>query len=185
VPLRDESPRTPLELLLDAGAGLAPPPPACVTGRHHPQIAAAAPGGLEIVENPAWKAGRTGSVQRAVERFPGEDLCLAPVDVPIVPRGVLDALREAWERAGAPPRGWIAPRVTAGAETRFGHPVIVGRELLAELRGWPPDRSLRELRALADPLLAVESDSPSVLLDLDTADDLERIRARFSGPDLV
>ena len=38
---------------------------------------------------------------------------------------------------------------------------------------------LRNLRALADPLLEVSVDSPEILDDLDTPEDLARLRARL------
>lgn len=178
--------RTPLERLLEAGAcmsgarsharGERGVPALVVTGRHHAEIAAAAPAGCEPVPNPDWQLGRTGTVQLAHRLRPGLALCLAPVDVPLVPAEVFQLLRAAWERAGSPPGGWLAPR--AG---RHGHPVVVGPALLARGLALAPDRPLRELRALAAPLLDVPVPGKEVLEDLDTVEDLARIRARM-GP---
>jgi CTP:molybdopterin cytidylyltransferase MocA len=184
--------RTPLARLLAAGACMSGAPldplsahdggggrgvPALVvTGRHHAEIAAAAPAGCEPVRNPDWRLGRTGTVQLAHRLRPGLALCLAPVDVPLVPAEVFRLLRAAWERAGSPPAGWLAPR--AG---RHGHPVVVGPALLARGLLLAPDRPLRELRALAAPLLDVPVPGNEVLEDLDTVEDLARIRARL-GP---
>ncbi len=181
VNLREEHPATPLDMLLAAGADFDSRPPRCVTGRHHAEIAAAAPGGLELLENPGWERGRTGSIQRAVRRLAGEDLCLAPVDVPTVPRRVFSALLEAWRAAGHPPRGWLAPRVGSPPAGRHGHPVVLGHALLARLlEDWAEDRPLRELRSLATPLLEVETDSDSVLCDLDSPVDLAGLRQRLA-----
>jgi CTP:molybdopterin cytidylyltransferase MocA len=173
---------TALELLLSAGAELGDPRPLVVTGRDHALVAAAAPAGVELCENPRWSAGRTGSVQRALELRTGRDLCLAPVDVPLVPAAVFSALAAEWGRRGQPGRGWLAPCVLAGGARRFGHPVVVGRELAAELKEFPPDRSLADLRARAEPLLALAVESTAILDDLDSPADLERLRALASGP---
>lgn len=176
--LIDLAGRTPLERLLEAGACMTGEgqPPLVLTGPHHDAIAAAAPAGCEPVRNPDWRLGRTGTVQLAQRLRPGLALCLAPVDVPLVPAAVFVLLRDAWERAGAPPEGWLAPR--AG---RHGHPVVVGPALLARGLELAPDAPLRLLRSRADPLLDVPVPGTEVLEDLDTEQDLARIRARLGS----
>ena len=84
--------RTPLARLLAAGAACTGAPPLVVTGAHHDEIAAAAPPGVELVHNPRWAEGRTGGVALARVHRPGLDLVLAPVDVPLVPAAVFEAL---------------------------------------------------------------------------------------------
>lgn len=174
-----------LALLLRAGACLADPGPLVVTGRDHARIAAhLARAGLraELVPNPDWAAGRSGSARCAAAHRPGRDLCLAPLDVPLVPSEVFASLAEAWQRAGAPPRGWLGPHVMEGAERRFGHPVVLGRALLEDLQDFPPDAPLSLLRARAAPLLAQAVASRAILDDLDTPADLARLRARSARP---
>ncbi len=112
-PLR---PHPPLLHLFLAGRHVSDVPPIAVTGPHHAAIAeflarTPAPGELRLVRNEHASAGRTGSVACAVRALPNADLILAPVDVPLVPRAVFDALALAWSAAGAPPRGWLAPRL--------------------------------------------------------------------------
>ncbi|NOT31651.1 MAG: NTP transferase domain-containing protein, partial [Planctomycetes bacterium] len=154
------------------------PRPLVVTGADHDAIARAAPSGVEVCLNGGWSAGRTGSVQRAAALRPGRDLCLVPVDVPLVPALVFAALRAEWEEKGLPERGWLAPFILEADARRFGHPVIVGRELAAVLKAFPPQRPLHALRAHACPLLGLAVRSASVLDDLDTPADLLRLRAR-------
>lgn len=179
--LRSTSPATPLEWLLAAGSVLSDPQPLVVTGPDHATIARACPAGAELAWNEHAERGRTGSVQLAHRRRPGRDLCLAPVDVPVVAGEVFRALARAWAEHDRPARGWLAPCVRLGAERRFGHPVLVGRELLERLEGFSADRPLSLLRALAAPLLAQEVEDDSILLDLDTQADLARIRARLAA----
>jgi CTP:molybdopterin cytidylyltransferase MocA len=161
--------RTPLARLLAAGAGVDGAPPLVVAGAHAERIEAALPRGVELVRNEAWARGRTGGIELARERRRGLDLVLAPVDVPLVPRAVFDALLAAWEAAGAPAAGWLAP--AAG-----GHPVLLGRELVAGLGRFDPDEPLRRLRSRARPLWVVPVASSAVLDDLDTPEDLERLQ---------
>jgi CTP:molybdopterin cytidylyltransferase MocA len=178
--LVDLAGRTPLARLLAAGAVLDDLPALVVTGADHERIAAALPEGVEAAHNPHWELGRTGGIALASRLRPGRDLCLAPVDVPLVPRAVFAALLAAWERAGSPARGWLAPRCRPAGAPRaaHGHPVVAGRELLRALRELPPDRPLRCLRDSADPLLAVDVEAAEVLDDLDRPEDLARLRRR-------
>lgn len=172
---------TPLARLVAAARG------ACdgvlvVAGDAHAEIVRHLPPGCDLVRNLEPSAGRTGSVQLAWRSAPGRDLCIAPVDVPLVPSSVFDTLAEAWTAAGAPPRGWLAPRHAASG--RHGHPVVIGRALLEELSGCGPDVPLAGLRAKADPLLAATTTSARVLDDLDTRselEDLRRIALNFEG----
>ena len=140
---------------------------------------------VRCVENPSWRAGRTGSLARAVRELPGRDLVVAPVDCPLVSAAVHRALLASWAEAGAPPRGWWAPRVVpaGGGRARYGHPVLLGRELAGEVPDMPADRPLRELRARAEPLGWVDVEDLSVLDDLDTPADLRGIARRV--PDLA
>lgn len=171
---------TPLERLLAAGRSLegpaaVGPTPLIVTGLHHAEIVAAAPAGVDVAHNPHWARGRTGGVRLARDLRPGRDLCLAPVDVPLVPAEVFALLAQAWERAGAPARGWLAPRHGRA----HGHPVLVGRGLLLDLALLGDGTPLHRLREGAEPLLAEEVPHPEILDDLDTPADLARLVARL------
>ena len=108
--------QTPLERLARAGS-------ACdgglvVTGADHIAIAPRIPTGLTVVENRDWRAGRTGSVAAAAREAPGRDLLVTPVDTPLVPKEVFEALLLAWSRAGSPKscvsasRSAAAPRLS-------------------------------------------------------------------------
>lgn len=152
-----------------------------VTGAHHDEIAAALAGraSVSLLHHADWAAGRSGSVARAVRELPRRDLLVAPVDCPLVGPGVHRALLAAWQRAQAPPLGWCAPRTAvAPAAVRHGHPVLLGRDLLARVAAGPPDRPLKDWRAEARPLLDARVEDLSVLDDLDTSEDLSRLSQR-------
>lgn len=171
------TPDSPLELLTRAGRCFDSVAALVVSGKDHVAIARALPSGLELVHNAVWEQGRTSSVACAARARAGFDLCLAPVDVPLVPAAVFQHLCSTWLAALSPPRGWLAPRL-ADHPASFGHPVIVGRELLSELSTIEPDEGLRRLREAAQPLFSVEVAWPEILDDLDTPADLARLRTR-------
>ena len=188
-PLGDDPPATPLGLLLAAGAALGDARPLVIGGKDHAALARALPQGVELAHNRRWAEGRTGSILLARDLRPGRDLCLAPVDVPLVPEAVFRLLAEAWDQAGCPPRGWLSPQApparatsppgTDEAPGRTGHPVIVGRELLSAWKPASASVSLRKLRHRADPLWTQPVPTRRILDDLDTPADLERLRTQF------
>jgi len=153
-----------------------------VTGAHAERLRRQLALGFREVHCPTWERGRTGSLAAAAASHPGRDLCVAPVDVPCVPPAVFRALFEAWKDGGAPKRGWLAPNASDGQRRRFGHPLILGRDIAGELPRADPDRPLREWRGAADPVWSVPVASPAVLDDLDRPGDLRALRElRLSG----
>ena len=172
--------RTPLARLLDAGRCFDGARPLVVSGKHQHELARAAAAECDVVHCTRWDDGRTWSVLAAAEARAGLDLCLAPVDVPLVPSSVFEQLLAAWLAAGSPEEGWLAP-VHGG---RHGHPVLVGRGLwgrLPALLESDPEASLRDLRALASPTWALEVDAREVLDDLDTPEELLALRRRLES----
>lgn len=172
---------TPLERLVAAGARVSDAAPLVVTGAHHDAIAERLPRGVEVVRNERWSDGRVGGVALAAAARADHDLVIAPVDVPLVPHDVFAALADEWRARGSPARGWLAPFVAVAGTPRFGHPVVVGRALLRELDCSRKDfPSLRDLRSASSPRLELRQESARILDDLDTPDDLVRLRALLS-----
>jgi len=186
LPSPDGDERTPIELLASAGAAFDGAVPLVVTGADHAAIAASDAvhrAGVELVWNERWSSGRTGGVLLAASRRPGLALCLAPVDVPLVPRSVFEALLSAWIAADGPAEGWLAPsyRRSPGAVPEFGHPIVLGWKLLRTLSGLDSETPLRTLRSRAKPVFDVEVASPAILDDLDTREEFERLRSDRSN----
>ncbi|HUR27644.1 MAG TPA: NTP transferase domain-containing protein, partial [Planctomycetota bacterium] len=152
-----------------------------VVGAHRPEIEESfarsdARHRAPLLHNPDWPRGRTGSLALAAAHFGDRALLVAPIDVPMVSGEVFASLFEAWEDAGDPPRGWLAPCVDPGP--RFGHPIVLGRALATQLRALDSETPLARLRAEAAPLLSVRVADVAILDDLDTPDDLKRIQGR-------
>jgi CTP:molybdopterin cytidylyltransferase MocA len=179
------TPRNPLELLASAGASFDDVPPLVVSGADHDRIAASLPPGLDLVFNAQWSSSRSAGVRAAARARPDRDLCIAPVDVPLVPSEVFEALLAAWLARGSPSRGWLAPSLApvlatadASEKNSYGHPIVIGRALPAILGELPEDAPLSALRRRADPVFSVSVASRAILDDLDTPADLARLRAR-------
>lgn len=153
------------------------PYPLLVVGAHAALIKEAVGDRAEVIDHPDWASGRTGSVACAVSHLGDSAILLSPLDCPLVPRTVFDALQSAWQGAGAPASGWLAPLHTKSG--RHGHPVLFGGALASLVLQMDPASPLRELRALADPLLEVSVDSAEILDDLDTPEDLSLMRERL------
>ena len=201
---------TPLERLLRAmhWAQVSSEAPLLITGRHDAEIRAALCG-LPAVEqpnchfNPDWATGRTTSILTAARHATDRDLLIAPVDHPRISSRLLHALCAEWQQRGAPARGWLAPgsaladppnklrksSSTDAGTLRAGHPIVVGRDLIAVLlsaaASWST-RPLRDLRALADPLwmwpVLDTLDALAIHENLDTPADLAALTRRDAVP---
>ncbi len=172
--LADLGGRSALERLLDVLTAV-DRRPLVVVGAHANEICARVNASCEWVHNEAWAEGRTTSLAAALLHAPDRDALVAPVDVPLVTAETVAGLVRAWREAGEPECGWLAPRL--GPTGRYGHPVLIGRKLLARL---DPRKDLRTLRAEARPLLEWISSDPAILDDLDTPQDLARLRERLA-----
>jgi molybdenum cofactor cytidylyltransferase len=166
--------RTALERLLDALA-VVDRRPLVVVGAHADEIRARVRASCEWVCNEDWAEGRSTSLAAGLTHASGYDVLVAPVDVPLVTAETVAGLARAWRAAKEPEQGWLAPRL--GPEGRHGHPILIGRTLLAQL---DTGKELRTLRARAAPLLEWSCSDPAILDDLDTPDDLARLRERLT-----
>ena len=141
-----------------------------VTGSHRERVEAALAGSrAALIYNPRYAEGISSSLCAGlahVGRAAGALVLLA--DMPLLTSATLDRLIAAF-REGA-----VASVPTRSG--RRGNPILLGRELfprLLEIRG---DRGARDLLRACDGVVEVETSDDGVLADVDTRDDLARLR---------
>lgn len=106
---------------------------------------------------------------------PDDGWLLIPADHPVLLPEILEHLVQQWQSTSA---ALMVP-VFAG---RKGHPLFCRWRLVEEIRQIPPDQGLNQLvRNHSADLLKLPVDDDSVLIDLDTPADYERVRQRLSG----
>lgn len=131
--------------------------------------------GVEVLENPEWASGRTGSVQLGLSvARSAERLLLWPVDHPFVDPPTLTELERA---ADADPMAcWILPSFRG----RGGHPVLIGRSVFPAIEALSPDRSLRSLLpALGPQLRRLPVQDPGVVAKVETPEGYRRLLAEW------
>jgi molybdenum cofactor cytidylyltransferase len=140
-------------------------PVVVVTGAHHDQLAPLVMPPARIVQNEAWRDGRTGSLQRGLQALPPDDVIVWPVDHPVVASGTLRRLLSAQAPIRVP--------VHAG---RRGHPTYFAAELRPELLALAQDEPLRAVvHRQPRRVEEVPVDDPGILLNLDTPDDVSQL----------
>ncbi len=127
--------------------------------------------GAEIILNPDPQRGQISSMQLALENLePGAGACLFwPVDLPAVSAGLVRDLVSLFRAS----RALMALPQCGG---RAGHPVIIRRELFRELLDADPGLGAKPvvLRHRGETVF-LETAEDSVLRDIDTPEDYERL----------
>jgi CTP:molybdopterin cytidylyltransferase MocA len=150
-----------------------------VVGPHVPELVPLAEAaGATVLLLAAQTADMRTSVEQGLNwleaRFRPSDnerWLLAPADHPVLqPRIVRQLLRAQEEN---PHCSIVVPAF----QGRRGHPTLLRWKHVAGIRKLPADQGLNTyLREHADATLEVEGNSPSILWDLDTPEDYERLR---------
>jgi molybdenum cofactor cytidylyltransferase len=127
-------------------------------------------GCVRFVHNPRYAAGEMLSSMQAGLAAMRDDCAAALVvlgDQPRIERRVVEQIIAAHE-----PEAVVAPSF----DRRSGHPILVDRARWADVLALPPGANLREaLRAHADWVRYVEVDTETILRDMDTPEDYERM----------
>lgn len=122
---------------------------------------------VRTVINPAYREGQLSSLIAgldAIDRPDVEAVLVTLVDVPLVSAATVRAVVDCWRREHPP-----IVRPTRGG--RFGHPMLVARDLFDEIRRASPDTGAKPVvRAHATPAGAVAVDDAPSFVDIDTPD---------------
>jgi molybdenum cofactor cytidylyltransferase len=105
---------------------------------------------------------------------------LVPADHPAMHSGVVQRLIETWRAGAHSPR---SPSILIPTyQGKRGHPTLIAWKHVSGIRALRPDVGLnRYLRDHATQTLELPVESDSVLIDLDTPEDYERLRANWRG----
>jgi molybdenum cofactor cytidylyltransferase len=145
-----------------------------VGAEHEAAAAVAESMGASVVINEDPHSEQIDSLRLAMESVPAEaaGMIVSPVDVPLVSASLVDALIAAFETSG---KALVLP----GREGRHGHPVLFGRALYDELLRHPLPGGARDVvHAHLNEAAVVEIQEEMILKDVDTPEDLRRIRKR-------
>lgn len=127
-------------------------------------------GGMRFIHNPHYAVGEMlSSIQAGLEEMHSDcDAALVVLgDQPRIERRVVEQVIAARE-----PGAVMVPSF----DRRSGHPILVDRARWADVLALPPGANLREaLRAHADWVHYVEMDTETILRDMDTPEDYERM----------
>ncbi len=124
--------------------------------------------GVTFVTNPDPDRGMLSSLQCGLAEVPpaARAVLFTPVDYPRIAPGTVAAL--AAEFARHPD----APVIVPTHEGRRGHPVLIHRDLAAEILALPPDAQARDvIRAHRPRTCNVPVDDPGILRDIDTPEE--------------
>lgn len=129
---------------------------------------------VEVVDNPDHPEGQSTSVRAGLSRLGTESdaAIFLPVDQPGVTAELLDRLIERFESGRA-------SIVIPTCRGRRRSPVLVARDLFARLARIDGDEGGRQIFAevAAERVAELEIDDPSTLDDIDTVEDLSRLRS--------
>lgn len=144
-----------------------------VVGHRADDVAAALAGyPVHIVRNDAYATGMSSSVKAGVAAARGvaDAVMICLCDQPHVPSAVYETVLDAYRRSRA-----LVVVPTIAGDT--GHPVIFDLSLADEILAVDPAEGLRAVTyARRAETVRVPVDSVSVLDDMDTPDDYERLR---------
>jgi molybdenum cofactor cytidylyltransferase len=147
-----------------------------VLGHHAEEIREAIDlGATEVVVNRDYRLGQTSSLQaglRALEENEPVGVFLCLVDHPDSAAFTLRQMLRTFKSSGA-------PVVIPEFQGRHGHPILVGRELFAELRALGPDSGADSviLKHRAQTRF-VEVSDPGILLDVDDPETYKQLTSQ-------
>jgi molybdenum cofactor cytidylyltransferase len=144
-----------------------------VTGSHDAEVRRVLEG-LEVlvVHNPSWEEGQSTSVRAGLLSVgrSADGVCFSPCDQPFLDTTTVDLLVSSFDPD-------LRPIVVPACGGRRGAPVLFSRRFFEELLVIEGDRGGREvLSKHVDLVSEVELGSEKALLDVDTMDELDRLR---------
>lgn len=126
------------------------------------------------VTNAGWARGQTSSLKAGLRAAPGAEAYLMhPVDTPLIWPSDVRALVESRRSDPKAGRVWIPSH-----RMRRGHPVLFDASVVAGLLALDDESPARGVLEAAG-IVHVETESPYVLMDMDTPDDYARLLSEY------
>jgi molybdenum cofactor cytidylyltransferase len=125
---------------------------------------------VTIIENEDWESGQSSSVRIGLEAIPegAEAVVFLLADMPFVTQELVEALVQRYRQT-------LAPLVATWAGGRRANPVLFDRETFSDLRQLKGDQGGRAIFRRFEREFVEWDDT--VLLDVDTPEDLERLQS--------
>lgn len=127
---------------------------------------------LEVVFNPRYSKGMFTSVKEGIKHVKSPWFFLIPGDYPLITKAIYQKLLDARDESG---HCVFIPAFNS----RKGHPILVKSDLVKELLEEPDDSNLRKFINRKG-FKAVEVDDDAILVDIDTMEDYQRAKERYS-----
>lgn len=145
--------------------------PIVVLGHRAEDIAAAVPGGVQVVVNQAYRRGQTSTLKTGLKALPprADGFLLFPVDVPLVQVGTIDLLLQNDMAIVVPTHGG-----------KRGHPALCRRPIVDEFLALGDDDPAH-LVIRKDPgrVAEIAVDDPAVVMRLNLPEDYQHWLAWF------
>ena len=132
--------------------------------------------GGRVVVNPEFSQGMFTSVLAGLKELPPEAQAffVLPVDVPLVRPGTLVRV---WERFRQDPEAIVRPNFQGTP----GHPPLIPARFRTDILAWDGTQGLRGwMLAGRARLVDIETPDQGVLIDMDTPEDYELVKQRWS-----
>jgi molybdenum cofactor cytidylyltransferase len=130
---------------------------------------------VRLVFNPLYENGEMlDSIKTGIRTFPEniQSVLIAPGDHPAIGRDEITAVMDGYMESKS-------ALVVPSHKMRRGHPWAVARSMWPELLNLEAPETLRDfLRKNSNLIHYVEINNPSILMDMDTPDDYERLKNR-------
>lgn len=142
--------------------------------------------GVRVVPNRSWRQGQSSSVRAAVsalETGSAPAVMFLPCDQPGLDEAVIEAMLGAWRGRKPATRALLPTYASKDGAGHRGAPVLFAATLFADLRSLSGDEGGRSLLAdLEDALEVIDLPASACGEDVDTLDDLARLRLRLTRP---
>lgn len=123
---------------------------------------------VKAVKNENFELGMFSSIRRGIKEVTSDHFFIMPGDQPVVKRETFEFLLK--KKADI-----VIPRY----KCKKGHPPLFDSKLIVEILSWVDTEILRNYIHGKEKVIIVDVDDPGIGLDVDTAEDYEKIKVYY------